>query len=165
MSTERAALKVGALAAVVLTLTSIGSLAQEAEAQSCSEKLTQQLRRFSEKCISDLVRYVESQPELSARISGEKEKFYVALVRHDDGLVAEAVSKFNYPLMKADTPDLLKQLGWQAPENESDNWKKVLTRDAAKTGDAAQEISRALAAYGLKPGEAMSVTIGAEQPK
>src|SRR4051812_36269255 len=42
--------------------------AQEGD-QSCTGQLTQQLRRFSEKCISDLVRYVASQPAIGARIS------------------------------------------------------------------------------------------------
>jgi hypothetical protein len=155
----------GALTAAALVIASFESTAQQTDTQSCAEKMTQQLRRFSEQCIADLVGYVASHPELSARISGETEKFYVTLARHNDGLVAEAVSKFNFPLMKPDTPDLLKQLGWQAPENESDNWKKAIGGDAAKTGGAAQDISKALAAYGLKPGEAISVTIGTAESK
>jgi hypothetical protein len=163
MFTERAVRTLIPLIAAALSFGSIRSVAQEAP--SCSETMTQQLRRFSESCIAEIVGYVASRPELSARISGEKEKFYVVVVRHGDALVAEAISKFNYPLMKPDTPDLLKQMGWQAPENESDNWKKALGSDAATAEGAAQEVSRALAAYGLKPGEAMSVTIGAEQPK
>ncbi len=165
MSVKRLALPRSALAAAALAVTSSASIAQQADAQSCAEKLTQQLRRFSDKCIADLVGYVASQPELSARISGEAEKFYVTLTRHNGGLVAGAVSKFNYPLMKSDTPDLLKQLGWQAPENESDDWKKPIGSDAARSGSAAQDISNALKAYGLKAGEAMSITIGADMPK
>ena len=134
--------------------------AQQGAEPSCAETLTEQLRRFSDKCVSDLVTYVASQPTMAAKIYSEKEKYYVALTRTDEGLLMEAVSKANHPLMKPDTPDLLKQLGWEAPENESDNWKKSVSRDAVRNGDASRQVIEALGAYGLKPGEAVSLTIG-----
>jgi hypothetical protein len=144
---------------IVACLQSTTSSAQLNEAPSCAEKMTEQLRRFSEKCVSDLVNFVATQPGLTAKIYSEKEKYYVTLRRVDDALVAEAVSKFNHPLMKADTPDILKQRGWSPPENEADNWKKQLPAASVRSGSAAEEISRALAAYGLQPDEAMSITI------
>ncbi len=134
--------------------------AQQSAEPSCSETLTQQLRRFSEKCLSDLVAFVASQPNMTAKIYSEQEKYYLVLTRTDDGMLAEAVSKANYPLMKADTPDILKQLGWAPPENESDNWKKKISSDNVRNGSAARQISEALAAYGLKQGEAISLTVG-----
>jgi len=134
--------------------------AQQSNEPSCGETLTEQLRRFSEKCISDLVTFVSSQPNMTAKIYGEKEKYYIILTRTDDGVLAEAVSKFNYPLMKADTPDILKQHGWAPPENESDNWKKKITSENVRSGSAAREVSEALIAYGLKQGEAVSLTVG-----
>jgi alpha-mannosidase len=134
--------------------------AQQSAEPSCSETLTEQLRRFSEKCLSDLVSFVASQPNMSAKVYSEKEKYYLVLTRMDDGMLIEAVSKANYPLMKADTPDILKQLGWAPPENESDNWKKKMSSDSARDGSAARQISEALAAYGLKQGEAISLTVG-----
>ncbi len=156
-------LRILQLAALVLTIPAVGSaaaVAQQDNEASCTGTMTQQLRRFSEKCLSDLVGFVGSQPGMAAKIYSEKEKYFVSLIRTDDGLLAEAVSKYNYPLMKPDTPDLLKQLGWAPPENESDNWKKKFSLDRGTGGDAAQEVSRALSAYGLKQGEAISLTIG-----
>jgi hypothetical protein len=149
---------IGFFTAVLALEASPRAWAQDAKSQSCGEPLTEQLRRFNEQCIADLVAFIAATPDLSARISGEAEKFYVALNRHDGRLVAEAVSKFNYPLIKADAPDRLKQLGWSAPESEADNWKKDLG-DGARGGDAARIIADALGAYGLKPGEAMSLTV------
>jgi hypothetical protein len=99
---------------------------------------------------------------LAAKISAENEKYYVELTRNNGELVAEAVSKFNYPLMKDDVASTLKQLGWIPPENESDNWKKLISSDDVKNGVAAEDIAKALAAYGLKKGEAIAVTIGAQ---
>jgi hypothetical protein len=151
--------------ALVLSIVAIASTAKSAIAQqntepSCAETLTEQLRRFSEKCISDLVKFVSSKQEMSAKIYSEKEKYYLVITRTNGGLLAEAVSKFNYPLMKAETPDTLKRLGWAPPENESDNWKKNVSSDSVNNGDAAREVSEALSAYGLKQGEAMSLTVG-----
>jgi hypothetical protein len=134
--------------------------AQQADEASCAGTMTQQLRRFSEKCLSDLVTFVASQPDMTAKVYSEKEKYFVGVIRADDGLLAEAVSKFNYPLMKEDTPEALKRLGWMPPENESDNWNKKISGDQVRGGTAAQELSQALAAYGLKPGEAISLTVG-----
>jgi hypothetical protein len=62
--------------------------------------------------------------------------------------------------MSADTPETLKRLGWTPPENESDNWSKKVSSDRVRSGDAAQELSRALSAYGLKQDEATSLTVG-----
>jgi hypothetical protein len=136
------------------------AVAQQSDEASCSGTMTQQLRRFSEKCLSDLVTFVASQPEMAAKVYSEKEKYFVSIIRTDDGLLAEAVSKFNYPLMKEDAPEALKRLGWMPPENESDNWNKKIPGDQVRAGAAAQELSRALAAYGLKQGEAISLTVG-----
>lgn len=155
--------KVLPIAVLVLSAPAIGSgvvVAQQADESSCSGTMTQQLRRFSEKCLSDLVSFVTSHPDMSAKVYGEQEKYFVTLIRTDDGLLAEAVSKFNYPLMKEDTPEALKRLGWMPPENESDNWSKKISGDQVRTGNAAQELSRALGAYGLKQGEAISLTVG-----
>jgi hypothetical protein len=124
--------------------------------------MTEQLRRFNENCLSELVSFVASQSELSAKIFSENEKYYVALTRNDGELIAEAVSKFNYPLMKDDVANTLKQLGWTPPENEADDWKKQINGDDVRNGVAAEDIAKALAAYGLKKGEAIAVTIGAE---
>jgi len=136
--------------------------AQQSEGQSCTEKLTEQLRRFSEKCLSDLVSYVASQPKMAAKIFSETDKYYILVAHDGDGVRAEAVSKFNYPLMRNETADALKQLGWMAPENESANWKKQYGREPITTGAAAQDLAKALAAYGLTPGEAVSLTIGTD---
>jgi molecular chaperone GrpE (heat shock protein) len=135
------------------------------ETQSCTGQLTQQLRRFSEKCISDLVGYVASQPEMGARISSETENYHVELVKDAKGFRAEAVSKFNFPMVKDETIDSLKQLGWAPPENESDNWKKLIDADRVNIGALAEDLSKALAAYGLKKGEAISLTIGTDLSK
>jgi hypothetical protein len=136
--------------------------AQQPDAQSCAEKLTQQLRRFSEKCLSDLVAYVASQPKMAAKIYGETEKFYVVIARDGDGLRAEAVSKLNYPLLKDETTNALKQLGWLPPENESDNWRKRYGADRIGNGAAAEDLAKALAAYGLRQGQAVSLTVGTD---
>ena len=90
---------------------------QPAESQSCSGKMTEQLRRFNEQCLTDLVSFVASQPKASARVLGEKLKFSVQLTRTGAGLDAEAVSRANFPFMEAKTADALKQLGWSPPEN------------------------------------------------
>jgi hypothetical protein len=97
---------------------------------------------------------------MTAKVYSEKEKYYIVITRTNEGLLTEAVSKFNYPLMKSDTPDILKQLGWAPPENESDNWKKTISSDSVRTGRGAEELSSALSAYGLKQGEAISLTVG-----
>jgi hypothetical protein len=150
------------VAALLISAVSFGPIAhaQQAETQSCAENLTQQLRRFSEKCLSDLVSYVASQPKMAAKIYGETEKYYIAVVRDGDGVRGEAVSKANYPLMKDEAENALKQLGWQAPENESADWKKRFSGEQVKAGRAVEDLAKALAAYGLKQGEAVSLTVG-----
>ncbi|MEZ0168038.1 hypothetical protein [Microvirga sp. TS319] len=156
----RKVLQVTILVLTVPAVDSISAIAQQRDEPSCTGTMTQQLRRFSEQCLSDVVTFVESQPGMTAKIYGEQEKYFITLTRTDQGLLAEAVSKYNYPLMKPDTPDILKQLGWAPPENESDNWTKTIGLGRGASGDAAQEVSRALSAYGLKHGEAISLTVG-----
>jgi hypothetical protein len=74
----------------------VGVKGQE-DSQSCSGQLTQQLRRFSEKCISDLVGYVAFRPEMGARISSESEGYYVLLVNDAKGFRAEASASSTSP--------------------------------------------------------------------
>ena len=153
-------LRVAALVLSIPAVSSGAAVAQQEKEPSCAETMTEQLRRFSEKCLSDLISFVASQPDMSAKVYSEKEKYYIVLTRTGDGLLTEAVSKFNYPLMKEDAPEVLKRLGWTPPENESDNWNKKISSDQVRAGAAAQELSQALAAYGLKQGEAISLTVG-----
>jgi hypothetical protein len=134
---------------------------QPAESQSCSGKMTEQLRRFNEQCLTDLVSYVASQPKASARVLGEKLKFYVQLTRTGAGLDAEAVSRANFPFMEAKTADALKQLGWSPPENEEGNFRKRFAADAPPARTA-EDLAKALSAYGLTSGEAMSLTVGTQ---
>src|SRR5215212_959648 len=91
--------------------------------QSCTGPLTEQLRRLSEQCISDVIGYVASQPAMGARISGESEKFYVIVVKDAKGFRAEAVSKFNYPLVQDEVFDNLKRLGWPPPKTRATTGK------------------------------------------
>lgn len=132
-------------------------------AESCGERLTDQLRRFNEKCLNDVVAFIASSPSGSARILNEAEKYWVKIARNGDGLQAEAVSKTNYPLMKPDTETALKNLGWNAPEEEFGNFKKVFARELIGNGAAAQELAKALQAYGMSAGEAISVTASSQQ--
>lgn len=162
MGDRRKALHVVALFVLAVTVPPNAAHAQQNEGQSCAEPLTQQLRRFSQKCLSDLVAYVAAQAKMSAKIYSESEKYYVLVTRDGDGLRADAVSRFNFPFMKEGTENTLKQLGWQPPENESDDWRKRFTADHARTGAAAEDLAKALAAYGLTPGQAISLTVGAD---
>jgi len=100
---------------------------------------------------------------MGARIYSESDKYYVELAKDAKGFRAEAVSQFNFPMMKDETAASLKRLGWAPPENESDNWKKPI--NAENAGAAAEDIAQALAAYGLKKGEAVSLTVGTELSK
>ena len=159
MTYGRKALRIGAVLMLALFLTPIAQ-AQQSEGQSCGARLTEQLRRFNEKCVADLVSYVASQPNMAAKIYSETDKYYIIVRRNDDGLTAEAVSKLNFPLMKDETANALKQLGWMPPENESANWKKHLGGEAVKGGAAAGDLAKALAAYGLAQGQAISLTVG-----
>lgn len=160
MIRRRTLLLVTALALPVPAAGSGGAVAQQPDQASCAGIMTEQLKSFSEKCLSDLATFVASQPEMAAKVYSEKDKSYLTLTRTDDGLLAEAVSKFNHPLMRADTPDILKRLGWAAPENESDNWKKAISGASLSNDGAARELGDALEAYGLKQGEAISLTVG-----
>lgn len=162
MAHVRKAVQIATLLVSALTIGPIAPKAQQSEGQSCAEKLTEQLRRFSDKCLSDLVSYVASQPKMAAKIYGETEKYYITITRDGDGLRGEAVSKSNYPLMKEDAENTLKQLGWQAPENETAHWKKHFSSDRIKTGGAAEDLAKALGAYGLQQGQAISLTVGPE---
>jgi hypothetical protein len=137
-----------------------GALAQATPGESCGEKLTNQLRRFNEKCLGDLVAYVGGAPKGTARIVNEAEKYWIKLAHTDEGLRAEGVSKAEYPLMKPDTESGLKALGWQPPENEFGSFWRVFGRDDIGNGKAAEELAKALRAYGMAPGEAISITAG-----
>jgi hypothetical protein len=160
VSDRRKVLQAGALLILAVALGPTAANAQQNGAPSCAEKMTEQLRRFSEKCLSDLLAYVAAQPKMAARVASETEKFYVVITRDGDGLRAEAVSKFNFPFMKDDTANTLKQLGWLPPENESANWKKHIGGERVRSGAAAEDITKALAAYGLTSGEAITLTVG-----
>ncbi len=135
--------------------------AQPSDGPSCAGQLAEQLTRFSEKCISDLVSYVASRPQVRARIAGENEKYYVMLIKDAKGFRAEAVSKFNFPFMRDETAAALKRLGWAPPEEENDNWKKPIAGNGAPNG-VVRDVIEALQAYGLKQGEAISLTVGTE---
>ena len=109
--------------------------------------MTEQLRRFNEQCLTDLVSFVASQPKASARVLGEKLKLYVQLTRTGAGLDAEAVSRANFPFMEAKTADALEQLGWSPPENEEGNFRKRFAADAPPARTA-EDLAKALSAYG-----------------
>ena len=155
-------LRIGALLLAIAAIWPGAAPAQQADGQSCAERLTEQLRRYSEKCLSDLVAFVASQPKMAAKIYGETDKFYVVIAQDGNGLRAEAVSKLNYPLLKDETANALKQLGWLPPENESDNWRKRYGGDRIGNGAAAEDLAKALAAYGLRQGQAVSLTVGTD---
>jgi hypothetical protein len=131
---------------------------QPAESQSCSGVMTEQLRRFNEQCLSDLVSFIASHPKATARILGEKSKFYVELTRTPNGLEGEAVSRANFPFMAEATAYKLKELGWSPPpDNEEGNFRKRYATDGVPR--TAEDLAKTLAAYGLNPGEAMSLTV------
>jgi hypothetical protein len=151
---------VAALLACLATGASPPTAVAQASPEPCGEKLTNQLRRFSEKCLADLVAYVGSAPKGSARILNETEKYWIKLGRTDEGLRAEGVSKAEYPFLKPDTEAGLKTLGWKPPENEFGSFWKVFGRAEVSSGTAAEELAKALRAYGITPGEAISITAG-----
>ena len=136
--------------------------AQTAEGQSCAGTMTEQLRRFSEQCLSDLVSFVATQPKAKARILSEEDKYFIQLVRIPEGIEAEGASKVNFPLMKPGTEETLRDLGWQPPDNEAGGYKKRFPADAAASRGAADDLAKALAAYGLAKGAAISLTLGAQ---
>ena len=130
---------------------------QPADDQSCSGKMTEQLRRFNEQCLSTLVSYVASQPKAVAKVMGEKAKFYIQLTMTANGLEGESVSRANFPFMTTETADTLKRLGWNPPDNEAGNFTMRFGAEApART---AESIAEALGAYGLTKGEAISLTV------
>lgn len=131
----------------------------QAPAESCGQTLTQQLRRLSEECIRDLMSYTASLPEGSATIFSEKDKYFVKLTKAGNGLQGEAVSKQNFPLMKDDTAERLKSLGWMAPDVEFGGFKKTFAEQDLRSGKAAKDVTNALQAYGMAPGEAISITV------
>jgi hypothetical protein len=136
--------------------------AQTAEGQSCAGTMTEQLRRFSEQCLSDLVAFVAAQPKAKARILSEEDKYFIQLARTPQGIEAEAASKVNFPLMKPGTEEALKNLGWQPPDNEAGGYKKRFPADPAAGRAAADDLAKALAAYGLTRGAAISLTVGTQ---
>jgi hypothetical protein len=148
------------LACIAVGAVSPAALAQATPGESCGEKLTNQLRRFNEKCLADLVAYVGGAPKGTARIVNEAEKYWIKLAHTDEGVRAEGVSKAEYPLMKPDTEAGLKALGWQPPENEFGSFWRVFGGSEVGNGKAAEELAKALRAYGIAPGEAISITAG-----
>jgi hypothetical protein len=71
---------------------------------------------------------------------------------------AESVSRQNFPYVKPETEQALKSLGWTPPEVEFGGFKREFGEGDVKSGSAAQEIAKALQAFGMTPGEAISVT-------
>ena len=134
---------------------------QPTGSQSCSGNMTEQLRRFNEQCLTEAVSYVVSQPKAAARVLGEELKFFVQFQRTGAELEAEAVSRANFPFMEAGTADTLKELGWMPPDNEVGNFRKRFVADAPAAGTA-EDLARALMAYGLRRGDAISLTVGTQ---
>ncbi len=132
--------------------------AQEAD-KGCAGRMTEQLRRFNETCLNDVVRHLSGSPKGSARIWNENEKYYIKLTRAGADIRAEAVSKYNYPLMKEETERNLKSLGWAPPEHEFGDFTKSFSSQEIADGTAARELDKALRAYGMSTGEAMSLTV------
>jgi hypothetical protein len=63
-----------------------------------------------------------------------------------------------YPFMRDEAAAAPKANGWSAPDNEfGDSWR-LFSADDVRGGRVAQELEKALGAYGLSPGEALSVT-------
>jgi hypothetical protein len=136
--------------------------AQTAEGQSCAGTMTEQLRRFSEQCLADLVAFVAAQPKAKARILSEADKSFIQLTRTPQGIEAEAASKVNFPLMKPGTEEALKNLGWQPPDNEAGGYKKRFTTNPGASAATADDLAKAFAAYGLARGAAISLTVGTQ---
>src|SRR3954451_2792613 len=140
------------LACIAVGAVAPAALAQATPGESCGEKLTNQLRRFNEKCLGDLVAYVGAAPKGTARIVNEAEKYWIKLAHTDEGLRVEGVSKAEYPLMKPDTEAGLKALGWQPPEHECGSFRIVFGRAEVTSVAAAEELGKVLRAYGITPG-------------
>ena len=148
-----------AAAVLLAMLLSSSAGAQTNSDTSCGQKLSEQLRRFNEQCLAELVTFTASLPKGNARIASEKDKYYVRLVRAGNELQGEAVSKQNLPFVKPETEDALKNLGWTPPEVEFGGYKRVFGEAEVRSGVAARELAKALQAYGLTAGEAISVTV------
>ena len=147
---------------ILVALTLLGGVsagkAQEAD-KGCTGTMTEQLRRFNEACLGEVVKHLSAAPKGSARIWSENEKFYIKLTRADAGLRAEAVSKYNHPLMKDDTEAKLKSFGWSPPDHEHGDLTRSFTAQDVTDGSAVRELDRALRAYGISTGEALSLTV------
>ena len=127
--------------------------------EACAQKLDAQLRRFSEQCVKDLVAFTASLPKGEARIASEKDKYYVRILRTENGLQGETVSKQNFPFLKPETETALKALGWTPPDVEFGGFKRIFAEPEVRSGSAALDVVKALQAYGIGPGEAVSVTV------
>ena len=151
--------KVGLASAAALLALASTAQAQTGSPNSCAERLDQQLRRFSEQCIGQVVGFVQTLPRGSATIASEQHKYYVKLSRTPNGLQAESVSRQNFPYLKPETEQALKSLGWTPPEVEFGGFKRVFSQQDLRSESAAQEIAKALQAFGLASGEAISLTV------
>lgn len=166
MIIARNALRAGFLAAIGMTAAGSPASAQAGPAStqagdeaSCGQKLTQQLRRFNERCVGEAMAFAATLPQGSATIYSEKDKYFVKLSKAGTGLQGEAVSKQNYPLMTDETAGQLKALGWMAPDVEFGGFKKTFSDQDIRSGAAAQEVAKALRAYGMAPGDAIALTV------
>ena len=65
----RKALQVGVLIVLSLAFVPNTARAQQDDELSCAERMTEQLRRFNENCLSELMSFVVSQSGLSAKNS------------------------------------------------------------------------------------------------
>jgi hypothetical protein len=162
MNGQKLAASIASLAAA-LALAS-AAMAQTGSDTSCAERSDQQLRRFNEQCIGQVLAFTETMPKGSATIASEKDKYYVKISRAGGGLQAESVSRQNFPYLKPETEQALKSLGWTPPDVEFGGFKREFGDQDVKSGGAAQEIAKALQAFGMMPGEAISITVaGGEQ--
>jgi hypothetical protein len=153
-------------AVIVVALALMGAvsagMAQEPD-RGCAGKMTEQLRRLNESCLGDLVKHLSGLPKGTARVWNENDKFYIKLTRADAGVRAEAVSKYNYPLMKEDTEVALKSFGWSPPDHEHGDFFRAFTPQELSDGSAVRELDRALRAYGMSTGEAISLTVSDQE--
>lgn len=157
--------KVAALFCSIATALVLGTAAraQTGSGTSCAEQVDEQLRRFSEQCIGEVLTKTQALPNGSARIASEKDKYFIKLSRVPNGLEAESVSRQNDPYLKPETEQALKALGWTPPEVEFGGFKRRFGDADVRSGGAAREIVKAFQAFGLMPGEAISITVGATE--
>lgn len=156
-------------AAAFIASIAVAGFAWPAQAQtgneaSCGQKLDAQLRRFSEECVRDVVSFTASLPKGDARIASEADKYYVRILRGENGLGAETVSKQNLPYLKPETEVALKALGWTPPDVEFGGFKRSFTDADVRSGVAAEAVVRALETFGLKAGEATAVSVSEAAP-